>query len=214
MRKSKSSPEESSESPVKPLSANKRRFSKWWNSLSAAEKAAYIGGVFILLAALIGLAGEIVVSPIVAAWLNRPTATRTPPPTPTPTYTPTPTKTSTPSPSPTSYAIIQAFSIIKDGKVIDVVKRDGTTKLNAGWQVQVRAELLSHPNKMDLLFVWFTCWTGNAIHTWGRSIFQIDYRVPTTVNEDCIRVEIKPDKGGGLKEDALDNRAFKVEVQK
>jgi hypothetical protein len=138
-----------------------------------------------------------------------PTYTPTSTPTTTPTYTPTPTKTltPTPTPTPTPVAIIKAFSITKDGKVIDLVRPDETTNMGVGWSVTIRVEVETNTVLKDLLFTWRTCGTGDRIVVWGDGVSEMLYEAPSEAGHDCIRVRIE--KGGDL----LNDRFFYVDVQ-
>jgi hypothetical protein len=134
----------------------------------------------------------------------------TPTPTRIPTYTsvpPSPIKTLTPTSTPTPFAIVEAFTILKDGIVIDLVRPDETTNVGVGWSVTVRAEIFASANLVDLKFTWWTCQTGDQIVVWGNGILEMPYAAPTVTGHDCIRVKIE--KGG----EVLNNRVFYVNIQ-
>jgi hypothetical protein len=134
----------------------------------------------------------------------------TPTPTRIPTYTsvpPSPIKTLTPTSTPTPFAIVEAFTILKDGIVIDLVRPDETTNVGVGWSVTVRAEIFASANLVDLKFTWWTCQTGDQIIVWGNGVFEMPYAAPIVTGHDCIRVKVE--KG----DEVLNNRVFYVDIQ-
>lgn len=103
-----------------------------------------------------------------------------------------------PVPTPPSYATVQAFSIVKDGKVIDTVKPNEMITVTAGTAILIRTEVSTNISLTDLLFTWRTCRTGNNIPIWGDGVFEMQYEV---MGLDCIRVKIE--KGGILLNDSF-----------
>jgi hypothetical protein len=135
------------------------------------------------------------------AWASITPSSVTPSPTPTmaPTLTSTPILTPTPMPAP--YAAVEAFSIIKDGKAIDIVRPDETINVTVGESILIRAEASTNTDFTDLMFTWHTCRTGDRMVVLGKSVFEMPYEASDVTGPDCITVKIE--KGGALLNDSL-----------
>lgn len=167
----------------------------WFKNLKAGIKVAIIAGMFTILAAII--AG--IFSIIAAIIDNRdtvyiqfvptdtPVATVTKESTTTPTFTPIPpTVTATPTP----YARIAAFSIKKDGKVIQLLKPRESATVKTGWSLQIKAEVETNTSPKDFVFKWYTCQKGEGIVIWGAGVIEMPYEALNVSGSDCIRVMV------------------------
>jgi hypothetical protein len=166
----------------------------WWNSHSTKIKAAYIGGMFVLLAAFIEL-----MQPIISAWVTQPSVTVVPAATLTPTLTGTPTPTPSPTPVLTPTAVVKAFTVMR-GVAHDIVIPKETISVTAGESIRIRADVLTNVDRNELLFTWHTCRRGDETVVWGYGVFEMTYEAPSATASDCIRVRIE--KGGALLDDS------------
>jgi hypothetical protein len=111
----------------------------WWGSLNDGTKAAYIGLIGVVTAAIIGLTGALS-APIITELtklLFVPTATPTPTKTPvtilSPTITDTPTLTPMPSPTPTPTPYYVEI-VVDASERMAAEFEGGTTKMESAWQ--------------------------------------------------------------------------------
>jgi hypothetical protein len=151
----------------------------WWDKQELEVRAALIGGLFTLIAALLAV-------PLTSWITSRPT--------PTPTPTPIPTFACV-----TADDILVKLQILRNGGVIATLSPSESVALESGWIVDFQVEIISIENNPLPEFEY--AWTNTGIDSGGDLLHNtghiVDYRSGQEIIDDAISMQLsQPDCPG------------------
>jgi hypothetical protein len=186
-----------SEPPSTPPEVKRSGCAVWWGSFSVEIKAAYIAGMFVLLAAIISLG-----QPILNALVSRPTATFTLAATLTPTPTGTPTSMWTPPPTATNVPVPPATPMLGnivmleiDGVASDDYCQDITCNSSPRIEVKVLDSAKARLSPANFSYSWRFNPSDPQNRDRPGSDYAIIYYVPCDRDNQKVTVEVAKKNG-------------------